>query len=147
MDFQTRPDICEYMVSLLPLGITTVLEPTPGEGNLVAALKKKGFIVTAPTDFFAVDRTFDAVVMNPPFTPMKLGYEILFRCMEMSEVVIALMPWLTIINSAKRIDAIKEFGLASVTHLPRNAFPGSRVQTCVLSMRKYFWGRTALLFF
>lgn len=76
--------------------------------------------------------------MNPPFTPMKTGYEILYRCMEMSNNIIALMPWLTLINSEKRTAKIFEYGLISVTHLPRNVFPGSRVQTCILQMQKFY---------
>ena len=134
MDFQTHPAICKYMVGLLPAGVVSVLEPTPGVGNLVRALH--GYQVTAPSDFFRVSGSFDAVVMNPPFTPMELGYRILYATMQMTDIIIALMPWLTIINSQKRTDDIKAFGLKSVTHLPRSAFPGSRVQTCVLEMRR-----------
>ena len=134
VDFQTRPDICRYMVGLLPDGVRTVLEPTPGAGNLVAALC--GHDVTAPVDFWDAGGRYDAIVMNPPFTPMKEGYRILERCLGMSDVVVALMPWLTIINSQRRTGMVFDYGLRSVTHLPRNAFPGSRVQTCILEMRK-----------
>lgn len=35
-----------------------------------------------------------------------------------------------------------DFGLVSVTHLPRNAFKGSRVQTCVLKMDRRHNGDT-----
>jgi len=122
------------MVGLLPAGVVSVLEPTPGAGNLVRSLN--GYQVTAPSDFFQVFGSFDAVVMNPPFTPMELGYQILYRTMQMTDIIIALMPWLTIINSQKRTDDIKAYGLKSVTHLPRLVFPGSRVQTCVLEMRR-----------
>jgi len=134
MDFQTNPVICKYMVGLLPSGVVSVLEPTPGVGNLVRALN--GYQVTAPSDFFQVVGSFDAVVMNPPFTPMELGYRILYQTMQMTDIIIALMPWLTIINSQKRTDDIKAYGLKSVTHLPRLAFPGSRVQTCILELRR-----------
>ena len=76
--------------------------------------------------------------MNPPFSPMKKGYEILDICMEKGDVIIALMPWLTIINSNKRAQKIKEFGLQKVIHLPRSTFKGSRVQTCLISLVKKF---------
>ena len=132
MHFQTPENICKYMVSLLPEGIKTVLEPTPGDGNIVKVLN--GYAVTAPIDFFTVVGNWDAVVMNPPFTPMDMGYKILFRCMDMSPVVIALMPWLTLINSERRTNKIMEHGLKSVTHLPRSTFKGSRVQTCILEI-------------
>ena len=145
MDFQTPPLICDYMVGFLPPHVETVLEPTPGQGNLVRALR--GYRVTAPTEFWAVEGYFDAVVMNPPFSPMTEGYRILYAVMEMAEIVIALMPWLTLINAESRTSKIRSFGLKSVTHLPRSAFPGSRVQTCVLEMQKGYTGESRLCFF
>jgi hypothetical protein len=125
------------MSSFLPDNCGVILEPTPGKGNLVKALKPKGEVY-APYNFFTMldGKTFDWIVMNPPFTPMKVGYEILDKCMEMSNNIIALMPWLTIINSEKRTKKIMDFGMVSITHLPRKTFPGSRVQTCILQMSK-----------
>jgi phospholipid N-methyltransferase len=147
MDFQTPEWVCRYMVDLLPAQkIKAVLEPTPGEGNIVKELlRREIYSITAAQDFFAVTGRYDAIVMNPPFTPMALGYEILYRVMDMSDVVIALMPWLTIINSEQRTRDIIGFGLKSITHLPRSVFPGSRVQTCILSMVKGYSGRTLFL--
>jgi hypothetical protein len=142
MDFQTPDWVCEYMSALLTGEHMRVLEPTPGEGNLVKSLQRRGHQVVAPNQFYKMSGWFDAVVMNPPFTPMKTGYEILERVMGMSHVVIALMPWLTIINSEQRTHDIKSYGLKSVTHLPRSVFPGSRVQTCVLEMRCGYIGNT-----
>lgn len=115
----------------------TILEPTPGIGNLVRAVENKGYVVS-PKLFEHIVRgsRYDWIIMNPPFTPMKKGYEILFDCMKMSDNIIALMPWLTIINSEKRTKAIMEFGLVSITHLPRKTFNGSRVQCCVLELKK-----------
>jgi len=132
------------MVSLIPAGVRTVLEPTPGEGNLVRALA--GYQVTAPTEFWEVSGRWEAVVMNPPFSPMDEGYRILYAVMEMSDIIIALMPWLTLINSEKRTDDINRYGLKSVTHLPRSAFKGSRVQTCILDMRKGYTGGKSIHF-
>lgn len=143
-DFQTQAWVCNYMVGLLPAGISTVLEPTPGNGNLVRALN--GYQVTAPLEFFNTIGRFDAVVMNPPFTPMELGYRILYSVMEMSDIIIALMPWMTLINSEKRTRAIENFGLMSISHLPRSAFAGARVQTCILEMRRGFTGETIIRF-
>ena len=144
MDFQTHPVVCQYMVSLLPAGVSSVLEPTPGEGNLVRALNR--YQVTAPSEFWNVSGRYDAAVMNPPFTPMEEGYRILYAVMEMSDIIIALMPWLTLINSEKRTDDIESFGLKGVTHLPRSAFKGSRVQTCILEMHRGFTGEKSLRF-
>lgn len=145
-NFQTEKWVCDIMVNLLPAGVSTVLEPTPGEGNLVRALQAKGYQVTAPSEFWDVSGQWDAVVMNPPFTPMEQGYRILYAVMDMSDIVIALMPWLTLINSEKRTNDINAFGLKSISHLPRSAFAGSRVQTCILEMVKGFEGETSIRF-
>jgi len=147
-NFQTQKWVCDIMVGLLPDGVSTVLEPTPGEGNLVRALIRalNGYQVTAPQEFWNVSGRFDAVVMNPPFTPMEQGYRILYAVMEMSDIVIALMPWLTLINSEKRTKDIKCYGLKSISHLPRSAFAGARVQTCILEMQKGFVGETSIRF-
>ena len=145
-DFQTPEKVCTYMSSFLPDNAGDILEPTKGVGNLVKALSKKGNVIAPDGNFFDMPkRMFDWVVMNPPFTPMKKGYEILYDCMEMSDNVVALMPWLTMINGKKRTDDIMEFGLVSITHLPRKIFDGARVQTCILVMRKGYRGSTEFL--
>jgi phospholipid N-methyltransferase len=116
-----------------------ILEPTAGDGNLTRALESlyPQSAIKAPKDFFKMRQSrFDAIVMNPPFTPMSIGYEIMFQCMDMSDNIIALMPWLTIINSERRLQRLRDFGLRSVHHLPRNTFKGSRVQTCILELVK-----------
>ena len=142
MDFQTPEWVCEIMVKMLPNVKNLVLEPTKGEGNLVKTLRSYGHFIYAPDDVWNMNELmeFDAVVMNPPFTPMDLGYKILYKMMTKADIVIALMPWLTIINSEKRTKDILDFGLKSITHLPRNVFKGSRVQTCILNMEKGYVG-------
>ena len=142
-NFQTPEWVCNIMVSNLHKnGTGIILEPTPGDGNLVNAIKIQcpcSDIIT-PVDFWNYDFSrftyIDSIVMNPPFSPMKVGYEILYRCMELSDYIIALMPWLTIINSQKRTNDIFNFGLSKIYHLPRIAFPGSRVQTCIMVLEK-----------
>lgn len=147
MEFQTPIPVCKYMVSLLSEFVIRVLEPTPGEGNIVSVLKDKNYEVISFKDFWMEQGNFDAVVMNPPFTPMELGYKILYKCMDMTDEIIALMPWLTIINSEKRTKDILEYGLQSITHLPRRVFKGSRVQTCILQMKRGYKGNIELLFY
>ena len=138
MDFQTPIHVCNYMSSFLPDNVGTILEPTSGLGNLVKALKHKGNVIE-PQDFFAMEKQrFDWIVMNPPFTPMAIGYKILYDCMEMSDNIVALMPWLTLINGQKRTEDIINYGLKSITHLPRKIFKGARVQTCILEMKRGF---------
>lgn len=140
INFQTPEWVCEEMVKLIPEGTETVLEPTPGAGRLVAALE--GYAVTAPEDFWHIKGRYDAVVMNPPFSPMTIGYQILYRCMTMTDTIVSLMPWLTLINSEKRTKDIMAWGLKSLTHLPRRAFPDARVQCCILNMKKGYDGHT-----
>lgn len=140
--FQTPEHICEYMSSLLPDNAGTILEPTPGKGRLVKVLQNKGTVI-APNDFNEVDgQQFDWIVMNPPFTPMKQGYNILYKCMDMSKNIVALMPYLTIINGERRTKDIMNWGLKSITHLPRSTFKGNRVQTCILHMEKGYSNQT-----
>jgi hypothetical protein len=155
--FQTPPDVAVYMVSLLPLHVVTVLEPTPGMGNLVRELDLM-YNVTAPTDYWQLDKSlrFDAVVANLPFSSktfyncpeefegkgMVVAYEQLKVLMQMSDELVLLMPWFTISDSDVRLRALKRFGLISVTALPRKTFQYARIQTCVLHLRKGFIGST-----
>lgn len=140
-DFQTPLNICRYMSSMVTGVNNRILEPTPGSGNLVSTLDSKG-TVEAPVDFWPywsrhweenIPR-YDWVVMNPPFTPMSEGYNLLDHAYFLSDNIIALMPYLTIINGEKRLQSIMDHGLKSITHLPRSVFKGSRVQTCVLEI-------------
>lgn len=163
--FQTPPDVCRYMASLVPNNVNLVLEPTPGIGNLKNALISKGFKVVAPDDYFLLDKSlrFDAVVMNPPFSAasaflenapigtynkgMKLGYRILFECMHKADIIIALMPWFTISDSDVRLRFLKNFGLVSITALPRKTFQYVRIQTCILFLKKGYTGNTEFIVF
>ena len=152
-NFQTPFFVCEYMVSLIKdePEIKTVLEPTPGKGNLALVLKKNQYCVFLPHpnpynfwSFIQENHKYyvDVIVMNPPATPMKKAYDIFYKCVEHTNRIIALMPWLTIINSQKRTKDIMDFGLISVTHLPRSTFPGSRIQTCILNMKRGYKDKT-----
>ncbi len=154
-NFQTPPIVANYMATMIPRDAFNILEPTPGIGNLVVGIKlemdyREGkYSIVAPTYFEDIkkDSRFDCIVMNPPFTPMKEGYRYLTECMEMSDNVIALLPWFILINSERRMKTIREFGLISVTHLPRKTFPGCRIQCCVLEMKKGYTGLTSLKHF
>lgn len=163
-DFQTPPHIAKYMVDLLDAGggvIKTVLEPTPGIGNVVKALKNKGYEVTAPEDYWELDKKhrYDAIVGNPPFSRktffnvpknytgkgMALSYGVMKTLLQMSDNVILLMPWFTISDSDVRLRQLKKFGLISVTALPRKTFDYARVQTCVLQFQKGYTGPTEFI--
>lgn len=156
-DFQTPKWAAKYMTSLIPAGARTILEPTPGIGNIVAELN--GYHVTAPEDFFLLpSQKFDCVVMNPPFSSkfmnlenaptgndfkgMRMGYYCLAECMKMSNNVIDLMPWFTISDSDVRLRYLKNYGLISVTALPRKTFQYARIQTCIFQLQKGYTGET-----
>jgi type I restriction-modification system DNA methylase subunit len=141
---------------MVPEDVISVLEPSPGLGNLVSKLSR--YRVTAATDFFLLDQLerWDCIVMNPPFSSksghmehapagaehrgMKLGYYFLTECMKKSDNIIALMPWFTISDSDRRLRMIKRFGLKSITALPRKTFEYARIQTCILNMQKGYQG-------
>lgn len=150
MNFQTPSWVCNQMVeeiSRLHNLPHTILEPTQGEGNLVRAIQTvyPACTIHTPQDFFAFDERVDLVIGNPPFSPMTVGYDILERCFELSDNIIMLMPWLSLINSAKRTQLYRERGLKKVIHLPRKAFKGSRVQTCVLVFERGHDGEIELV--
>ena len=140
MEFQTPEWVCDIMAKMmseLVIFPETILEPTPGAGNLVKAINRRypNSIIYTPTDFFQFDKKVDCIVGNPPFTPMKVGYDILNRCFELSDNIIFLMPWLALINSEKRTQLYMDRGLKRIVHLPRKAFTGSRVQTCIMQLQ------------
>jgi hypothetical protein len=161
-DFQTPVPVANYMVSLLPGGgIKTVMEPTPGKGNIKRALiSAKKYKVTAPDDYFLLDRKkrFDGIVMNPPFSQkftkldnapielqspvMRMGYWFLTDCMKRSDNVIALMPWFTISDSDVRLRYLVRFGLKALIALPRKTFEFARIQTVIIVLQKGFKGDT-----
>lgn len=160
MTFQTPPQVCEYMCSMIPEGTITILEPTPGEGNILKCLD--GYLVTAPKNYFDLQhKKFDCIVMNPPFSAkyvfgqpehvkdagMKIGYRILFECMEMSDHVIALMPWFLILDSSVRLKLLNDFGLKSITALPRSTFQYARIQCCVFELSKGYKKETQFKIF
>ncbi len=159
LKYQTPESICRYMADMIPADSKTILEPTPGIGNLVRAIEDKGdYTVTAPENYFQLDKEqrFDCVVMNPPFSSkyafgipdgledkgMRLGYFMLQECMEKSNHVIALMPWFTISDSDVRLRALVDYGLKSITALPRKTFNYIRVQTMVLELERGYKGKT-----
>ncbi len=160
-EFQTPPFVCKYMAVMIPKDAYTILEPTPGLGNLVRAIEKEvgardgWYTITAPDCFFGYPhQKYDCVVMNPPFSDksaynvpagvkgMRLGYHILQECMKMSDHVIALVPWFTISDSDVRLRSLKRWGLRSVTALPRKTFEYVRIQTVVLELEKGYKGET-----
>ena len=164
LKYQTPLPVCMHMIDMLPAWCNSILEPTPGQGNISGLLQQRKYKVTAPIDFFQFDcksmKRFDAVIMNPPFTDkslittfapsevnlkgMRAGYYILDRCMERTDNVIALMPWFTILDSDVRLKLLKKYGLISVTALPRKTFNYDRIQTCILQLQKGYRGETIL---
>lgn len=168
-EFQTPSNVAAYMAGMIPLSAKTILEPTAGRGNLLTATTARfhGTIceikIFFPDDFFLLEmKRFDCIIMNPPFSSksanltnapaninlegMRVGYYILDQCMEMSDNIIALMPWFTISDSDVRLRKLKEFGLISVTPLPRKTFAYARIQTVVIQLQHGYTGNTEFKF-
>ncbi len=159
-NFQTPVPVCEYMIKMIPEGTKRILEPSPGIGNIVSLLKNGDYDITAPLDYFLLDKDqrFDCVIMNPPFsskyavmdnapknfneTGMRLGYYFLTECMTMSDHIIALMPWFTISDSDVRLRYLKNYGIKSITALPRKTFQYARIQTVVIELERGFSGNS-----
>jgi type I restriction-modification system DNA methylase subunit len=150
-NFQTPIPVAKYMVNMVPKDAKTILEPTKGIGNISNLLIQ--YDLTTPEDFFLLEKQrFDCIVTNPPFSSkyafmdnapanfeekgMRLGYYILRECMEMSDNIIALMPWFTISDSDVRLRFLKSFGIKSLTALPRKTFEYARIQTVVIELSK-----------
>ena len=147
IDFQTPEWVCELMTGLIEHNPVFILEPTPGAGNLVKMLEHKfpDAIIDAPKEFYRFHQKnhqgYHCIIANPPFTPMSLGYKMLDDFFNISHhQIIILLPWLALINSEKRTKKYVSNGLKKIIHLPRKAFPGTRVQTCVLVFEKGYSG-------
>lgn len=162
LNFQTPVEVSKYMVSLIPEGVRKVLEPTPGIGNIVTELEASGYEVDAPHNYFDYKKdSIDCIVMNPPFSSkyaygvpdhikdsgMRLGYYILTECMKISNHIIALMPWFTLSDSDIRLRFLKQFGIKSITALPRKTFQYARIQTCIIELEKNYSGETVFKVF
>jgi hypothetical protein len=142
-DFKLPIDVSIYISNFIPFKKNqTILCPMLDKGNLLNTISGKGNIITPP-DFFSYTHMskYDWVIMKPT-SPMKTCYDVLDSCMLLSDNIIALVPWLTMINGDKRTAKIMKFGLKSITHLPRNTFAGSRTQTCILELEKGYKGQT-----
>lgn len=153
VNFQTPPDLCDYMVSLIPKKYrhSLTIEPTPGAGNLITALRRARFrnVESPPGDFFLWSPSGRprVVVGNPPWTPSNLAYEIMNRCLGFSpNFVVLLLPWLTLINSQRRAQMLLTYGLKQVIHIPRSTFPGIRAQCCIYILEKGYNGAVELGF-
>jgi len=139
-EFQTPDWVCDLMVNMIPItdNPKVILEPTPGEGNLVRAIQRRfsQCRILAPNDIylFHPKEKIDWTVSNPPFTPMSLGFSLLQRMKIWCDNIVILLPWLLLINSEERTDWFLRAGLSEVIHLPRSVFGSSRVQACVMKM-------------
>lgn len=145
-NFQTPQWVCNIMINQIEHNPVFILEPTPGAGNLVKALNLKfpDSIIDAPNDFYKFiefnHARYHYIVANPPFTPMTQGYKMLDDFFNIADDIIILLPWLALINSERRTKKYISMGLKKIIHLPRSAFPGSRVQTCVLVFQRGYCG-------
>lgn len=148
-NFQTHPIVALKMASMVirPKGRNpVVIEPTPGLGILVDALKSTQCNVYHPVgDFWESAHAklgCDYIVMNPPYNPVKEMERFVNHAMQQTDNIVALLPWTYVINSERRMSELMDYGLVSVTNLPRKAFSGCRVQTAIFELKKGFTGDT-----
>ncbi|MNL79039.1 hypothetical protein D3C87_2055590 [compost metagenome] len=62
--------------------------------------------------------------------------------MKKSDNIIALMPWYTISDSDVRMRFLKDFGIKSLTALPRKTFQYARIQTVIIELEKGYTDET-----
>ncbi len=141
-NFQTPPYLCAFLVEELACQLpppARILEPTPGPSrNLVTALAQRGYEVVPPArgedywQFIKTAGSFDAAACNPPFSPATVGYAIIADVLRRTQLVVTVLPWVSVTNSDRRTAFYLEQGLFRIVHLPRRTWPGSRTQTAVL---------------
>jgi hypothetical protein len=118
-NFQTPFEAIEYLVPFLKKE-WLIWECAMGKGNLVRALREKGFNVIGTDilqgyDFLKwVPEKFDCIVTNPPYS---LKNEFLERCYELRKPFALLLP-LTTLETRRRQRLFKEYGVEIIV-LPK----------------------------
>lgn len=100
-------DIIEWVK---PTG--TILEPFYGDGAFYNELVKTGNIVDwteidKGRDFFLIDRKYDYIITNPPYS---IFTQVLEHCFEIADNVVLLIPHNKLYTSDKRLDMVEAFG-------------------------------------
>ena len=118
-DFQTPPEALDYLVPFLKKD-WLIWECAMGKGNLVKALREKGFNVIGTDILHGYDflrwapERFDCIVTNPPYS---LKNEFLERCYELRKPFALLLP-LTTLETRRRQRLFKEYGVEIIV-LPK----------------------------
>ncbi|MDO8793761.1 MAG: hypothetical protein Q7J25_03985 [Vicinamibacterales bacterium] len=69
-EFMTPSTLAKRIVAVLqPSGV--ILEPCPGTGNFVRALRPYGTVLVCRGDFYAWQRPCDWIITNPPYSQFK----------------------------------------------------------------------------
>jgi hypothetical protein len=118
-DFQTPSEALDYLLPYLRRD-WIIWECAMGKGNLVKALREKGFTVIGTDILQGYDflkwtpERFDCIVTNPPYS---LKNEFLERCYELRKPFALLLP-LTTLETRRRQRLFKEYGVEIIV-LPR----------------------------
>ena len=123
--FETPEEAILPIKEYIPSGVKVILEPTYGKGAIGKVLEKWGYTVikrdlypktddTVKSDFLRDELPeCDCIVFNPPFS---LKTEFMKRACESGKPFLFLCP-LTVLETKKRFDMMKEYGL-SMINLP-----------------------------
>ena len=118
-DFQTPSEALDYLLPYLRRD-WIIWECAMGKGNLVKALREKGFTVIGTDILQGYDflkwtpERFDCIVTNPPYS---LKNEFLERCYELRKPFALLLP-LTTLETRRRQRLFKEYGVEIIV-LPK----------------------------
>lgn len=111
-DFQTPPYALEPLLPYLKKD-WLIWESAAGTGNLVNALREKGFkvigtdILTGQNFLTWTPENYDCIITNPPYS---LKQEFLERCYQLNKPFALLLP-LTTLETGKRQDLLKKYGI------------------------------------
>ena len=134
--YRTQPEIIARMLDMLPDNLTTLLEPSAGDGAILRALRARfplarldavelhlhraeqaqAAVPTAPVtfgDFLLYSGSYDGIVMNPPFATDRDALEYVAHIEHALDLLapgghlVSIAPAGLIYNSYKRIKALR----------------------------------------
>ena len=116
-DFQTPEHAVDILLKYVYIPpYYTIWEPAMGKGNIVNALRKKGYNVIGTDIIYGQDfltyepEKYDAIITNPPYS---LREEFIKRCYDLIRPWALLMP-LTTLEGLERQNLFNEYGITII---------------------------------